>query len=67
MDKSDLSFLTNIVAAGNKAVRAQLAPATRQEDRARQRCRRLGLVEYAAPFWKITAAGIAAIEAEKSK
>lgn len=55
-------FLVALKVAGGSANgrRARMPLATREQDRARQKCKRLGLAYYSGGEWHITDAGRAA-------
>ena len=62
MDKLMEEFLRRILEYGGAATSQECHLATRERDRARQKCRRLGYVVFGGGYWRITESGREAID-----
>ncbi len=59
----DRNFLRAIVQYSGAATPRECPSASRPQDRARQKCKRLGLVTYEGGYWRITDLGRAILTA----
>lgn len=58
----EVVFLRRLAEHDGICDRSQLPAASWEEDKARQRCRRLGLASYAGGYWRLSEAGRAEIQ-----
>ena len=56
-----IAFLRRLARHDGVCSREQLRPADREEDKARQQCRRRGYVQYSGGYWRLTEAGKSAL------
>jgi hypothetical protein len=67
MDGEMLSFLGRLISCEGRCSRDQLPPADRPQDRARQKCKRLGWATYSDSYWRITGSGRRAVADAKDR